>query len=127
MKNIKILILLFLAILLFQSYGGGILKFNFTPRHSFTEGFMAFWRPCFLMQVYANFLYPIFAVGYLIIMVKFIRRVKFTSWQFVFLLIVCITLSIIETVNAMTKVRDILIPIILLGAFNENSNISIYN
>ena len=127
-RSIKILSLLFLAILLFQSYGLGTLQTNFHDNRilfhqTFTEGLMAFFRP---MSVYStwgafNILYPIFALGWIYMIFMFFRKVKIQSWQFVFFIIVMVVFSYFGYINCMSRYREVITPIMLLAIFqNEN-------
>jgi hypothetical protein len=127
MKNIKILCLLFLAILIFQSPGTSIIQYNLAFKHSFTDGFMYFLRPTFIIQVWLNCLYPLYFISYVIMMFLFIRKVKVNSWQFIFCAIVCLVFSVIGNLYSMNRFHDLLIPIVLLTIFkkHENNNISV--
>jgi hypothetical protein len=116
LKSLKILTLLSLTILLFQSFGGGLLSYNFTIRHSFTDGLMAFWRPVFIFQAWTNLLYIPYSIGYCVLLFYFVRKVEIESWQMIFLLVVMVVFAKIGYVYAVYKFRDMLIPIMLLTA-----------
>jgi hypothetical protein len=116
LKNVS---MLFIPFLLFQSYGGGILRYNMKMKHPFTEGWMNFWKPEFIFQAWTNIFYPIYAIAFTILVFAFIRRVKINSWQFVFVIIVSITFSLIANLSAIIKFRDMIIPVMLLVVFEE--------
>lgn len=127
-KYVKILSLLFLIILLFQSWGMGLLQTNFHDnavlyKHSFTDGLMAFFRPMSIYSVWdkLNFLFPILAFTWIWIIFMFIRRVKIKSWQFAFFIIITLTFSYIGYWGCMVRFRDILTPMVLLTIFGKTN------
>ena len=133
MKSLKILCLLFLAMLLFQSWGLGLLQTNFHDnaviyKHTFTDGLMAFFRPMSVYSVWdrMNWIYPLAAACYCYMIFMFFRKVKILSWQFTFFVIVMVVFSYFGYTNCMSRYREVLMPMILLTIFkNENSFISI--
>jgi len=119
LKSVMKVCAMFLPFLLFQSYGIGLLKFNLRPHQSFTEGLIAFWRPEFIFQIWTNIFYPLYAIGYCVLVFSFLRKVRVGSWQFLFVFVSMIVFSVIVGAMAMIKFRDIIVPIMLIVALEE--------
>ncbi len=120
-KDIIVTVILLVIIALFQSYGSGVLLYNFKLKHSLTEGFMQFIRPVFIFQSFTNIIYPVYAIGFIILVVMFIRKVKFKSFCFYFSFIVTVIYSLFGSLGSMFRFRDLLIPIMLMVVC-ENTN-----
>jgi hypothetical protein len=120
-NDIKLTIILLAVVGLFQSYGNGVLSYNFQIRHSFTEGFIYFIRPTFIFQSFTNIIYPVYAIGFIILVVMFTRKVKFKSFYFYFSFIVTVIYSLFGSLGSMFRFRDLLIPIMLMVVC-ENTN-----
>jgi hypothetical protein len=112
----KKLILILLAILIFQSFGTGLLKVNFEQEQSFTQNFVQFWTPRFITHEWTTILNYAYSFVYLGILFYFIRRVEVFSWQFVLTVIVCVVFSYGLCISQSHRFRDILMPIMILTA-----------
>ncbi|MDR3609555.1 MAG: hypothetical protein P4L27_03225 [Ignavibacteriaceae bacterium] len=123
MKDFKKIVLMFLVILPFQSFGGGMMQYNFTQRFTFTQGLMEFFRPLFIYSVWDKlaFVFPLFAFGYIVLIFMFIRKVEIVSWDFLFCIVVVIVYAHSGSWGTMSRYRDIMTPLILLTVFNEDS------
>ena len=121
-NNIILTVILLFIVALFQSYGSGLLLYNFQLRHSFTEGFMSFIRPVFIFQSFTNIIYPVYAIGFILLLIAFIRKIKFNSYHFYFSFIVTIVYSCFGSLGSMFRFRDILIPIMLMVVYENVDN-----
>ena len=115
-KPLECYILLMLAILPFQSFGG-VLDFNFAKSQGYTWNMWKMWSPSFLPVLqYGEWWNYLLALPYLIIMFLFIRRVEIISWPFLFVL--SVSLCYAFTCGS-PRYKEILFPAILYIIFKE--------
>jgi hypothetical protein len=112
----KQLTLILLVILLFQSFGSGMLKMNLEKEQSLTQNFVQFWTPRFMMHEWTTALNGVYTLTYLIVLFLFIRKVEVFSWQMALAVIVCAIFSYGLCVSQTHRFRDILMPMMILVA-----------